>query len=79
LLSSLSLECQLHYIELISALAVSIDQEIKGLQLFGYALREVNRKLFEQIMSVLELEVLEKASLAKNPFEVVAMGLIFQQ
>ena len=53
--------------------------EIKDLQLFCYALREENRKLFEQTMSELEPEVLEKASLAKNPFEVVAVGLIFQR
>ncbi|HEV8387654.1 MAG TPA: hypothetical protein VGQ03_08530 [Nitrososphaera sp.] len=50
LLDSLSPECLLHYIELISALAVSIDQGIKELQLSGYALREVNRKLFEQMI-----------------------------
>jgi hypothetical protein len=58
---------------------VNIENEIKDLQLFGYALREENRKLFEQMMSELEAEILEEASLAKNPFEVIAMGLIFQQ
>jgi hypothetical protein len=57
---------------------VNIENEIKDLQLFGYALRKENRKLFEQMMSELEPEILEKASLAKNPFEVIARGLIFQ-
>jgi hypothetical protein len=31
------------------------------------------------MLSVLEPEVLEKASLAKDPFEVVAMALILKQ
>jgi len=42
-------------------------------------MREENRKLFGQMMPVLEPEILEKASLAKDPFEVVAVGRIFQQ
>ena len=58
---------------------MSIDQEITDLQLFGSALREENRKLFEKMMSELEPEVLEKASLAKYPFEVIAIALIFKQ
>jgi hypothetical protein len=31
------------------------------------------------MMTELDREVLENASLAKDPFEVVAVGLIFQQ
>ena len=58
---------------------MKIENEIKGLQLFGDALREDNRKLFEKMMSELDPETLEKASLAKDPFEVVAMTLIFRQ
>jgi hypothetical protein len=58
---------------------MSIDQEIKDLELFGIALREENRTLFEKMMSELDPKVLESASLAKDPFEVVAMALIFKQ
>jgi hypothetical protein len=58
---------------------VSIDHEIQDLEHFGYALREENRLLFEKMMSELDPESLKKASLAKDPFEVIAMGLIFQQ
>jgi hypothetical protein len=58
---------------------MSIQQEVRDLRLFGDALREENRKLFEKMMSELEPEVLEKASLAKDPFNVIAMALIFKQ
>ena len=58
---------------------MDIKQEIQGWQLFGDALREENRLLFERMMSELEPEVLEKASLAKDPTEVILMGAIFQQ
>jgi hypothetical protein len=58
---------------------MSIDQELLDLKPFGIALREENRLLFEKMMSELDPETLKKASLAKNPFEVVAMALIFQQ
>ena len=58
---------------------MSIAQEIRDLRLFGDALREQNRKLFEKMISELEPEVLEKASLAKDPFNVIAMALIFKQ
>lgn len=58
---------------------MSIDQEIKDLQLFAYALRQENRLLFEKMMSELVPEVLEKVSLAKDPLEIVLMALIFQQ
>jgi len=58
---------------------MSIHQEIQDLQPFGFALREENRLLFEKMMSELDHESLKKASLAKDPFEVIAMGLIFQQ
>jgi hypothetical protein len=58
---------------------VSIDQEINDLQLFGVALREENRTLFENMMSEIDPKLLEAASLAKDPFEVIAMALIFKQ
>ena len=50
---------------------MSIDREIKDLQLFGYALREENRKLFEEMMSELDPKVLQTASLAKDPLVFV--------
>lgn len=53
---------------------MNLDNEIKVLQLFGYALGEVNRKLFEQVMVELDPKLLEAASLAKDPFELVANG-----
>ena len=58
---------------------MNIEQEIQDLQLFGYALREDNRLLFERMMSELDPTVPQAASLAKDSFEVVAMALIFQQ
>lgn len=58
---------------------MSIALEIRDLRLFGDALREQNRKLFEKMISELEPEVLEKASMAKDPFNVIAMALIFKQ
>lgn len=58
---------------------MTIDQEIQSLQPFGIALREENRPLFEKMMSELDPETLEKASLAKDPFEVVALALILNQ
>jgi hypothetical protein len=58
---------------------MSIDQEIKDQQVFGYALKEENRRLFEQMMSELDPKVLDSAILAKDSFEVVAIALIFHQ
>ena len=58
---------------------MSIDQEIQDLKPFGDALREDNRLLFEKMMSELNPDILKVASIAKDPFEVIAMGLIFQQ
>jgi hypothetical protein len=58
---------------------VRIDQEIKDQQVFGYALKEENRRLFEQVMSELDPKVLDSTTLAKGPFYVVAIALIFNQ
>ena len=58
---------------------MTIDQEIQDLQPFGFALREENRLLFEKMMSELDPETRKRASLAKDPFEVVAMALILNQ
>lgn len=58
---------------------MTVKQEIQDLQLFGYALREENRKLFDQMMSDLDSKVLECAGLAKDPFEVIAMAHILRQ
>lgn len=38
-----------------------------------------NRLLFERMMSELDLDVLHAEGLAKGPFEVALMALIFQQ
>lgn len=55
------------------------DQAFNQRCQLGNALREENRKLFEQVMSGLDPKVLEAASLAKDPFEVVATVLIFNR
>jgi len=58
---------------------VSIDQEIKDQQVFGYALKEENRRLIKQMMSELDPKGLDSSNLAKDSFEVVAIVLIFNQ
>ena len=58
---------------------MNIEHEIQELKSFGDALRQDNRLLFEKMMSELEPETLKKASLAKDPFEVVLMALILNQ
>lgn len=58
---------------------MDIKEEIQDWQSFGNALREENRLLYEKMMSELEPEILEKASVAKDPTEVILMGLMFQQ
>jgi hypothetical protein len=58
---------------------VSIDQEIKDQQVFGYALKEENRRLIKQMMSELDPKALDSSNLAKDSFEVVAIVLIFNQ
>jgi hypothetical protein len=58
---------------------VSIDREIEDLKPFSIALRQENRALFEKMISEIDPETLEKASIAKDPFEVILMGLIFNQ
>jgi hypothetical protein len=59
--------------------AVEIQNEIQGWQLFSSSLRQANRLLFEKMMSELDPEMLSKASLAKDPFEVILMALVFQR
>jgi len=66
LLDSLSPGCPLHHNKPLSALAVSIDQEIKDLQLFGYTLREENRSLFEEMMSEISLKTWRKQALQRT-------------
>ena len=58
---------------------MTIDKEILDLKPFGYALRQDNRLLFEKMMPELDPETLKKASVAKDPFEVVAMALVLNQ
>jgi hypothetical protein len=55
---------------------MTIGSEIKDLLLFGYELREENKRLFNQMMSELAPEVLEKTNLAKYPSKVIAMAQI---
>ncbi len=58
---------------------MSIEQAIQDFQVFGRALREENRKIFEKLVPEFDPKALEFASAAKDPFEVVSMALIFQQ
>jgi hypothetical protein len=55
---------------------LNLHNEIKVLQLFSYLLGEENRKLSVQMMAELDPKPLEAASLAKDPFDLVAMALI---
>ncbi|MGI0014299.1 MAG: hypothetical protein ACREBU_12790 [Nitrososphaera sp.] len=59
---------------------MDIEQEIQEWRLFESALREENREFFERMLKELEPEILHGAlGLAKDPFEVLAMALIFNQ
>jgi hypothetical protein len=58
---------------------MDIDRDLEALKPFGIALREENRLLFEKMMSELDPETLKNVSVANDPFEVIAMALIFQQ
>ena len=54
---------------------MDINRELEALKPFSIALGEENRLLFEQMLSDLDPETLKKASLARDPFEVIAMAL----
>lgn len=58
---------------------MSINEVVQGMDKFAAVLMKDNRELFQTMLADLNIEALDGLGLGKEPFELVAMTLIFEQ